>query len=208
MDFGQDFLRQDGQADRADMAAGFGALDHQGVGAGADQAFGQHQRGGEGDELGAAVLHRAHGVAGRDAAGQHDVADLGAQADLHQVVELRVHGDEVDAERLGGQRLGAGDLGFEQGGGHGAARDDAEAAGVGDGGDQVALADPAHGAAHDGGFGAEEGRAARPQRVEAGAGRGRLRGQAGGGDVRWHQDRRRCAGRGPRVRCIRRRSAR
>ncbi len=60
----------------------------------------QHQGRGEADQPGAAVLDRAHGGPGRDAAGQHDVADPGAQADLHQVVELRVHGDQVDAERL------------------------------------------------------------------------------------------------------------
>ena len=37
----------------------------------------QHQRRSEGDQLGAAVLDRAHRGAGRDAAGQHDMADFG-----------------------------------------------------------------------------------------------------------------------------------
>ena len=51
-------------------------------------------------------------------------------------------------------------------GSHRAAGDHAEAAGVGDGGDEVPLADPAHRAAHHGDLAAEEARAARPQPVE------------------------------------------
>ncbi len=117
---------------------------------------GQHQRRGEADQPGAAVLDRAHGGAGRDAAGQHDVADPCLQADPHQVGQLGVHGDEVHAERAVGQRLGGGDLGGQQRRAHRAAGDHAEAAGIGDGGHQGALADPAHGAAHDGDPAAEE----------------------------------------------------
>ncbi len=99
-DMRQDLLRQDVERHRADMPAGLGALDHQCVGAAADQSLCQHQRRGEGDQLGAAVLHRAHRAARRDAAGQHDMAHLRRQADLDQVVELRVHGDQVHAEGL------------------------------------------------------------------------------------------------------------
>ena len=45
---------------------------------------------------------------------------------------------------------------------HRARRDDAEAAGVRDGGDEVALGDPGHGAAHDGVVAAEEFAPVRP----------------------------------------------
>ena len=204
LDMRQDFLRQHGERDRADMAAGLTALDHDGVGAGADQTFGQHQGRGEGDQLRAAVLDRAHRAAGRNAAGQHHMAHPGGGANAHQVVELRVHGDEVDAERQAGHRLGGGDLLFQQLRPHRAAGDDAEAAGIGDGGDQMALADPAHRAAHDGDARAQEGTAARPQPVQLGAGRFHLGGL--GGDIR-HPGHRRCAARAPPVPCIPRRSA-
>ena len=43
------------------MTTGLRALDDDGVGAGAHQALGQRQSGGEGDQLGAAVFHRTHG---------------------------------------------------------------------------------------------------------------------------------------------------
>ena len=70
------------------------------------------------------------------------MADLVLRADVDQLGKLRVHGDEVDAERAVGARFGLGDLGVEKLGGHRAAGDHAEAAGVGDGGDEVALAKP------------------------------------------------------------------
>jgi hypothetical protein len=47
--------------------------------------------------------------------------------------------DEVDAEGTVGQRLGRGNLGIEQRRAHRAAGDDAEAASIGDGGDEMAL---------------------------------------------------------------------
>ena len=79
-------------------------------------------------------------AARRKPAGEHDMADLVLRADVDQLGQLRVHGDEVDAERPVGARLGLGDLGVEQLGGHRPAGDHAEPAGVGDGGDEVALA--------------------------------------------------------------------
>jgi hypothetical protein len=104
-DVGQDLLCQHVQADRADMAPCLGALDDQRIGAGADQPSGEHQRRGERDQFGATILHRAHRAAWRNAAGQHDVRDTGLQRHADQVVELGMQRDQVDAERLRGQRL-------------------------------------------------------------------------------------------------------
>ena len=139
-DDGQDFLRQHRGRNRADMAAGLHALDHQRVGARAHQLLRQRQRGREADQLGAAGLDPLDRPARRKAAGEHDMADLVLRADVDQLAQLRVHGDEVDAERPVRARLGLGDLGVEQLGAHRAAGDHAEPAGVGDGGDEVALA--------------------------------------------------------------------
>src|SRR3712207_8465859 len=50
------------------------------------------------------------------------VADLVALADVDQLGELRMHGDEVDPERPPGPRPGLGDLGVEQLGSHRPAR--------------------------------------------------------------------------------------
>src|SRR6185312_5310783 len=88
--------------------------------------------------------------------GGHDMADLVLRADVDQLGELRVHGDEVHAERTRRARLGLGDLRVEQLGSHRPAGDHAEAAGVGDGRDEVALGNPAHRAAHDGDVAAQE----------------------------------------------------
>ena len=203
----QDFLRQHGQRHRADMAARLGALDHQRVGARADQPLGQHQRRGEAISLAPPSFTARTAPPGGMPPASTMWPTLASQADPDQVVELRVHGDQVDAERPVGQRLGAGDLGREQVRVHRAAGDHAEAAGVGDRRDQVALADPAHRAAHDGDVGSRgtrcraptAGRASPPRTPAAGIGRG---------DVRRHRGHRRCAARAPRVRCIRRRSAR
>ena len=62
----------------------------------------------------------------------------------------------------------AADLGIEQVGGHRPAGDDAEAAGIADGADQMAFAHPGHSASHDGVAGTEEIAAARPEIVETG----------------------------------------
>ena len=64
-DVGQHLLRQHRQADRADVAAGLAALDHQRVGAGSHQPAGQHQRRSEAHDSSAAVFDRANGTARR-----------------------------------------------------------------------------------------------------------------------------------------------
>ena len=73
-----------------------------------------------------------------------------------QIEELRMHGDEIHAERLVGKRFGRRDLRVEQLGRHRATCDHAEAAGVRDGGNQVPLGHPAHRAAQDGRLAAQE----------------------------------------------------
>ena len=101
----QDFLRQHRGRDRADMAAGLHAFDHQGVGARPHQLLREAERGGEGDQLGAVRLDLLDRPARRKPAGEHDMADIVLRADVDQLAELRMHGDEVDAERPVGARL-------------------------------------------------------------------------------------------------------
>ena len=81
-------------------------------------------------------------------------AVLFAHAD--QIEELRMHGDEIHAERLVGQRSGRRDLRVEQLRRHRAAGDHAEAARIRYGGNQVALGHPAHRPAQDRGLAAQE----------------------------------------------------
>jgi hypothetical protein len=88
------------------------------------------------------------------------------QTDVDQLDELRVHGDDVDAERPVGQRGGRLDLARQQIGRHRARGDDAKPAGIGNRRDQVALRHPGHRAAHHRELGAEKRAAARPQPVE------------------------------------------
>jgi hypothetical protein len=124
-------------------------------------SFGQRQRGREDDDLGAERLDRLDTALGRNAAGQHDMAHAMLFTDRDQVEKLGVHGDQVDAERLGGERLGPGDLRVEQVGRHRAAGDHAKAARIADRGHEVAFRNPAHRAAQDGIFGAQKGGPAR-----------------------------------------------
>jgi hypothetical protein len=59
-------------------------------------------------------LIRSIAPPGGKPAGEHDMGDLMLGADVDQLAQLRVHGDQVDAERLVGALLGLGDLGVEQ----------------------------------------------------------------------------------------------
>ena len=81
-------------------------------------------------------------------------------------VELRVHDDQVDAERAVGERCRRRDLRRQQLRAHRAAGEHAEAAGVADRGDQVPLGHPGHGPAQDGELAAEEAPATLPERVD------------------------------------------
>ena len=114
------------------------------------------ERGGEGDQFRAIALDPVDRTARRKPAREHDMGHFMRRADVDQLADHRVHGDEVDAERFRRALLRLGDLGVEQVGGHRPARDHPEAARIGDGGDEVALADPAHRPAENGDLAAEE----------------------------------------------------
>ncbi len=152
----QELLRQHRGRHRADVAAGLHPLDDQRVAARAQQLLRQRQCRGEHDDLRAERLDRLDAALGRDSAGEHDMADAVLAADLDQLEQHRVHGDQVDAERLAGERLRAGDLGVEQFGRHRPAGDHAEPAGVADRGDEIAFGHPAHRSAEDRELGTEE----------------------------------------------------
>ena len=157
-EFGQHFLRQDAGGDRADMAARFHAFDHQRIRAGAQQLLGERQCRREADHLGGVLpaLDRFDTAFGRNAPGQHHMAHGVLFAHGDEVEELRVHGDEVHAERAVGQLAGFGDFGVEQIGRHRPAGDHAEPAGVRNGRDEIAFGHPAHRPAQNGGFAAEK----------------------------------------------------
>ena len=167
--FWQDFLRQHRGRNRADVAARLHPLDHQRIRARpvslAQQFLAQRQGRRKTNHFRAQFLDRLDAALGRNSARQHDMADLVLGADRDQIEQLRVHGNQVDAEGFAGERLGSGDLAIEQLGGHRPAGDYPEAAGIGDCGDQIALGDPGHCAAEDGVVAAEEGRTARHQSI-------------------------------------------
>ena len=160
----QNFLRQNGCRDGTDVAASLHALDHERIRAGAKQLLAQCQGWREADDLGAARLDRFDASLWRDTACQNDMADTALRADVDQVEQLRMHGDEIDTEGLGRERLRADDLRIEQVGRHRAAGNDAEAAGIADRRDEIALRHPRHRAAQDRIFAAEKLAAPRHQR--------------------------------------------
>src|SRR3546814_18448038 len=67
---------EDGVGDRADMAARFHALDHQGVDARADQLLGQREGRGEADEFRPALLDPVDRARWGEAAGEDDMPDV------------------------------------------------------------------------------------------------------------------------------------
>ena len=115
-------------------------------------------------------LDRFYAALGRNAAGKHDMADFMLRADRDQIEQHRVHGNQVHAERLAGQRLGRGDFGVEQFRRHRPAGDHAKAAGVADRRDEIALRHPAHRPAQDRALAAEKFGAAGHQGSEFGSG--------------------------------------
>ena len=87
------------------------------------------------------------------------------EADLGQLLQLRVHDDEVDAKRPVGERRGRGDLLGQALGAHGAAGQDAESGRIADRGHQPSLGHPGHGAAEHGKVTVEEPPTTFPQRA-------------------------------------------
>src|SRR3546814_19528911 len=80
----------------------------------------------------------------RQPPGKHDMADAVSGADLDQVGKLRMHGDEIDAERPLRQRLGSGDFSVEKLERHRPARTNADSARIRYGRDQMAFLHPTH----------------------------------------------------------------
>ena len=120
--------------------------------------------------------------------------DLRVAEDLQVRVVVRRDGDEVAGERPGVSVARLLDVGRELVRRHVAGGQATERAEVAHERDQVRLADPGHGAAHDGQLGAQEGLAPGEEPVEAG-------GRADGGLTRsWHAPGRYAIadGRGPR----------
>ena len=97
------------------------------------------------------------------------MADPMVGADLDQLVKPRVQGDQVDPEGAQSQRLGRTDFRRQQLWRHRSRGDDPEPAGIGDGGDQVALRHPGHRAAHDREIAAEHVPTPHPQAIEIGS---------------------------------------
>ena len=91
--------------------------------------------------------------------------DLFLKADIDQLIKLGVHGNQVYAERHPRQGARPLNLRTQQVGRHRATGQNAKAIGIRDRGDKIALADPAHRAAHNGGFGAKKITAALHQRA-------------------------------------------
>src|SRR5207237_1359557 len=101
------------------------------------------QRGSEADELRAARLDAINRPGWRKAARQDDMPDLMLGASVDQFAQLGVHRNQIYPERAIRACLGLADFRIEKLRAHRTTADHAKAAGVGDGGDEVALAHPA-----------------------------------------------------------------
>ncbi len=87
-------------------------------------------------------LDRLDAAARRQAAGQHDMADIMPVAHADEIEQHRVHGDEIDAEGRARELFGRNDLCFQQIGRHCPAGDEAEAPGIAHRRDEMALGHP------------------------------------------------------------------
>ena len=84
-DVGQDFLRQHRGRDRADMAAGLHPLDHQRVGPERISFLASDSAGAKAISLAPLALILVDRPAGRQPAGEHDMADAMLRADVDQL---------------------------------------------------------------------------------------------------------------------------
>src|SRR3546814_16525253 len=87
-----------------------------------DKLLSQRQCGGEADDLRTAGLDRFNAAFGRKSASQHHMPDLMSRENVDEVENLRMHGDEVYAERLDRELLRFGDFRIKQFRRHRAAR--------------------------------------------------------------------------------------
>jgi len=158
----QDFLGQHARRHRSDVPARLATLNDDPIDLHADElaCYAESRR--EAQNAGFTLFDSAHCGAARETARQYDMTHPMLGADVDQVEELRVEGDQVDAKGTTSQRLGRANLGREQLRRHRSRSDDAEPPGIGNSCDQVALRNPGHRSAHDGEVAAEQLEAVRP----------------------------------------------
>ena len=159
----QDFLRQHRGRDRPYVTTGLRPLDHQGIHTGSGEPTGNGPIGCEAHGLASGFANAGHRHPWRQPTGENDVADTTFEADLHQLVELWMHDDEIDAERFRGERSRGLDLGRKELRRHRTASEHTEAAGIGNRRDQIALRHPGHRPAHDRDFATENIEATLPE---------------------------------------------
>src|SRR3546814_4566454 len=92
--------------------------------------------------------------------------DLMSRANVDEVENLRMHGDEVYAERLARELLRFGDFRIKQFRRHRAARNHAKTTSIADRRDKIAFRNPTHRPAHDCDVAAQKFRTARHKAVE------------------------------------------
>ena len=142
---GVDDLGDEGErADLAGVAAGLGALGGDDVSAGLDGLEGVADAAAHHHHDHVALVHLGDELGGDGEPGDEDVHVL-LEDDAHVGADhLRVGREEVDGERLVGEVTGLADLFSQRGRVEGGGADDAEPAGVGDGGDEPGHGDAAH----------------------------------------------------------------
>ena len=165
----QDLLRQNTGRDRPHMAARLASFDDDRIDPQAHELPRKAERRRKAKNPGTAPFDLSNRGAAWQTAGENDMAYGTLGADLDQFGQPRMHENKVDAERAIRQRAGSANFGGQQIRGHGARRDHTEPARVRNRGDEVALRDPSHGAAHDREVATENRASATPQPVKLSA---------------------------------------
>ena len=155
-DVGKNFLSEHGRRNRADVASRFHSLDHERVDRRAHQLLCKGKRWSKRHQFCAICLNSFDCPARRKAARKNHMSDMVLRADVDQLGKLRVHRDEIDPKGPLRSSPRFGNFPIEEFRGHCSARNHSKAAGVGNCRDETAFADPAHRAAHDRIFAAQE----------------------------------------------------
>lgn len=137
------------------MSARFGALSDDGIHTQALHTLGQSHAWPPRHHLDARLLESRDILAGIAGAGGHN-RDFLLDDDLHELVHLRMHQHDVDAEGLVGEFPGPVDVLPELFGLHAAGGDESQAARIGDGCRKLTGGDVCHTALNDGVFGFDD----------------------------------------------------
>ena len=137
------------------MSARFGALSDDGIHTQALHALGQSHACHHRHHLDARLLESRNILAGIAGAGGHN-RDFLLDDDLHELVHLRMHQHDVDAEGLIGEFPGPVDVLPELIGLHAAGGDESQTARIGDGCRKLTGGDVCHTALNDGVFGFDD----------------------------------------------------